>query len=546
MRELAQVSAMFVVALAALFAPTSGAQADEETPPLRPSARRGAGGFRAKLSAPLTESPATESPATESPATEAPAEALEELEPPQMPLRFGSRRARAMEALGDDGEAPNSELGDVQDPSMDEDDRSIDKSSAYGESVLRSKPNIAPPAELELLTDEPDSPTARENEAAIDGPIEEESPAEGFSRLSAPFEVQPAAGQVEAAPAESESVSEQLPPPTAGAASGRPGAAAAALLERWLKAPSQRALAGKSILLNEAILTAGGDRARQLVIVKNYWTASCQIAEYHLALTESQTCRALAEPEASRDRAAWQAARAVADARAAEAELAAVEAQQDLALACGLSLDQPAPLPADPPFVGNYATKLEALFQGRPAPENVRRIDRALPLAQRVIDARAAAALALDAALAEHVEAYEAGQATIGEVLAVSSDLRASRDALLGIVKSYNHTIADYALYVAAPGLDHSLVVKMLIVEKTQPSVLKRSVEPSSSASSALASERATPPAARTGRLERPLPSASEPPSSAASAAPQATLTPTPAGSPPRPASAAGQFVPRR
>jgi hypothetical protein len=359
-----------------------------------------------------------------------------------------------------------------------DDEASSDGGGIDGGNPFRRKQPLAPPAELQFSPEE----------ANLDVEHDLQPPEEAVSGDTKSFAVQPASGQ--AAGADSAA--------SGAAAVGAPkpaGTAAATMLEQWLRSPPQRALTGRPIPLLDALKNTA-DRGRQLAAVKAYWAVSHSMADYHLALADSQWLASLSRPSDARELAALEAAAAVAEAHERQAELAAIAAQHDLATIAGLTDAADAPLAADAPFVGSYGTKFQALFGGRPAPESVRRIDQTLPLAQRLIEARAGAVTALESSLKAQVEAYHQGQVELGAVLAAHAALRQERNALLKATFDYNGSIADYALFVATPGLDRSLVVKMLIVDTRTQSVLRRRGDQS------LAKEQSAAPAARTGRVE--------------------------------------------
>lgn len=467
------------------------------------------------------------------------------------------------EASPDDSVAADSAELNASEPDQSESGQFQDGSRpAPGGDPFRRPSSLAPPAELrfsaaepELADPEPGEPELADpvadhgvdgatlDEPSPDGTPSDETPSDKSTpnELTAgvPYSVRPASGQATETGAESSS-GESPSPSTTQVQQSQP--AAAALLDRWLKPPMEKPLAGQSLSLLDSLRSAP-DRGRQLAVIKAYWALACCIADYHLAVADQRQWNEMPRPAEARELAAWQAAAAVAEAAARRAELAALAAQYDLATAAGWT-ETSLPLASDAPFVGPYGTRFQTIFAGRPAPDNVRRIDQTLPVTQRLIEAQAAAVIALDAALAQQLDGYKTGQAPLAEVLSAWEELRDQRSALLATVRQYNHAIADYAMYVATPGLDRSVVVRMLIVDRSTQSVLRRRGD------SRLAAEQSAAPAARSARLDSPkLDSRASPP---ATSAPSSTSSPTSAAASPgapaaRPApSAGGQFVPKR
>jgi hypothetical protein len=153
---------------------------------------------------------------------------------------------------------------------------------------------------------------------------------------------------------------------------------------------------------------------------------------------------------------------AAARARQAEAELALVAAQQDLAEAAP-AITSASPLPSDSPFVGVYRTNFTAIYANKTPPPGLKRIDRTLPVIQRLIDARTTAVNKERAALHSVTDAYERGQVLLPHVLDSFLQLRQQQIAFLAAVRDYNYSIADYAVSVFTPDLGREAVVSMLI-----------------------------------------------------------------------------------
>jgi hypothetical protein len=235
---------------------------------------------------------------------------------------------------------------------------------------------------------------------------------------------------------------------------------AAALLTYALQ-PQPTSVPGKPVALKTAIERAN-DRASLVRAIKAYWQLALAAADHNHASEELSFLSELPVPAMPHERAMLESAIAAARARQAEAELALVAAQQDLSEAAPTITSQ-APLPSDPPFVGVYRTNFAAIFANKTVPPGLKRIDRTLPVLQRLIDARATAVNKERSALQALTDAYERGQAPLTQLLESFLQLRQQQIAFLAAVRDYNYSIADYAVSVFTPDLGRDAVVSMLI-----------------------------------------------------------------------------------
>jgi len=256
--------------------------------------------------------------------------------------------------------------------------------------------------------------------------------------------------------------------PTAGQENTVAVQAANALLEASLATPRRNAMAGKSLNLLEAVSRAP-DNSRRQAIVKHYWFATYLLGEYNFALDELEKLTEIGRPQRPYDVVQYEAARAAALARAHEAELNVVVAQYELAELAGLPVVDSLPLPADRPLVGIYGTKFDSLFAGRTPPSQLRRIDRTLPLRQKLIGSRATSVATAQESLTTDIDAYRGGQVGIGGVLESQAKLREARSAFLLAVRQYNFDIAEYATSLSVPGMNAETLVGMLIGAARSP-----------------------------------------------------------------------------
>ena len=225
-----------------------------------------------------------------------------------------------------------------------------------------------------------------------------------------------------------------------------------------------------------------------------------------------------------------------------DAEAEAVAAQHELAALMALPLGAPLPLPADRPHVGPYHTYFKEMFATRPAPGRARRIDSALPLRSKAIDAHALAMQAADEALAAASDARTAGRGSLAALLTVLDAVRQEQNAMLASVCRYNHDIADYALTVAAADAGSEVLAAML-VRTNRPAVQTPAGAEAGEVRQASATEPvpalAPPPQQKRPTFASPL----EPLPPSAAPAPSSSPVP-PAVLPVSPPHAAPRFLP--
>lgn len=287
-------------------------------------------------------------------------------------------------------------------------------------------------------------------------------------RDAAPQEVNPADASLRIRGDAVPNIQPLAPPPggvipTNQTAPADPGQeASGALLEVSLATPRRNAMAGKSLTLLEAVARAP-DPARRQAVVKHYWFATYLLGEYHFALEELDKLTEMGRPQQQYDQIQYEAARASALARAHEAELNVVVAQYELAELAGLPVVDALPLPSDRPLVGVYGTKFDSLFAGRTPPSQLRRIDRTLPLRQKLIISRTSSVATAQEVFQTDLEAYRGGQVRMASVIESQAKLREARSAFLLAVRQYNFDIAEYATSLSVPGMNAETLVGMLI-----------------------------------------------------------------------------------
>ncbi|MCL6502527.1 MAG: hypothetical protein K6T86_07565 [Pirellulales bacterium] len=239
------------------------------------------------------------------------------------------------------------------------------------------------------------------------------------------------------------------------------------LMARAAVLPQQSPIEGQPLQLLQ-LATRTASRAQQQQAIEAYWQLAAAVARYTFRWDDYAQLEQLLPPAVELDRhtrrgvdPALESQLSAAQARLREAEAAVLAAQYHLIEAAGLP-PRPLPLPADIPHVGPYNTKFQTLFAARPAPAQVRMLDRVLPLRRRAIEVRAAA---VQAALDAVDAAFESpdGSADLLVVLRTLDDLARQRQAFVDSVLAYNREIAAYALAVAPPQTSPQQLVGMLI-----------------------------------------------------------------------------------
>ncbi|HVX15868.1 MAG TPA: hypothetical protein VHC22_32090 [Pirellulales bacterium] len=292
--------------------------------------------------------------------------------------------------------------------------------------------------------------------AEVDGDIEradEQSAGEG-----AP----PAAGRGRESGGEpkQEAASDELTPTRSVAVNP----AAPESLLRWL-AQADTSLDGKRVTLAD-LLARIYDRPQQAVVIPAYWKLAAAEYEYRIATDESSRLQQLLPPADAAGRHAsdslLEARLAAAEARLREAELAVISQQHALADQMRLPTSEPLPLTGDLPHAGAYRTFFQERY-ARVAPPRAYLIDRTLPLLNRSIELRAAAAVAAADSADASSEQFHAGQLDLVSVADSVAELTRQRRAFVAAVRDYNLDIADYALSVVPAGLTSAQLVAILI-----------------------------------------------------------------------------------
>ncbi len=254
-----------------------------------------------------------------------------------------------------------------------------------------------------------------------------------------------------------------------GASRNASGVTAGVLLGDAL-APQQHAqLSGRWLSLSDALGSAG-DRAAQRSLVEAYWKLTAALARRHYRQADERFFAELASryaapagggtgrartlpppPLSPADRAALDAAMALARAMLRDSDLELVEAQHALSQAMTAPLPEPL-LPTDRPHCGVYYTRYELIYANDPAPARATLLHYTLPGVLQAIDARAKAIVAVADAAAAAEEAVFASTEDLAFLVSLRERLTRERLALVDEVERYNRQIAEYVALVAVPG----------------------------------------------------------------------------------------------
>ncbi|MBN2023657.1 MAG: hypothetical protein JW809_12800 [Pirellulales bacterium] len=243
-------------------------------------------------------------------------------------------------------------------------------------------------------------------------------------------------------------------------ASNPPAVTPPEMVTRAMALPADGSLSGRPLTLTEAMASAA-DAPAQAEVAHDYWRLTAAVARYN-ARREHASLLGDVSPR-DEDRAAHATAAAEAAARVAEAELDLLAAQHDLVSRAGLSLEDPLPLPVDPPHAGTYRTGFDEIFAARPAPTQSRAIDRRLPVHRRLIDHRARAVQSAAVVWNTAVGAYRAGAGDLDRCVAAAGEFARQREAFFDAVCQYNHDIVDYAALALDRPLGPAVFVARLI-----------------------------------------------------------------------------------
>ncbi len=220
--------------------------------------------------------------------------------------------------------------------------------------------------------------------------------------------------------------------------------------------------AGEPIELRECLRDVPESSRR--AVVEAYWVAARRAAEYQVLAAERDLVDGLAGTAAQPGAAALDAARQDVRARLLEAEAALVESQFELARRAGRTQDAKGLLPTTTPHAGPYALKLEA--QPREVADSwpIKRLAATIPGLAENLNTRASTVVELDGLRAQTGADYQAGRASLTDVLDAIQRQSDETIAAIGVLTDYNQAIAEYVARVIPAGTTNDRLVGSLVV----------------------------------------------------------------------------------
>jgi len=210
-------------------------------------------------------------------------------------------------------------------------------------------------------------------------------------------------------------------------------------------------------------LERSGDRSRRGWVVGTYWKASAAVMRLAWSAEVIAHIDTIAPGADPLDRAALDVLAAAAMAEMAAAKASVLEACQELADVCLLSVGEPLPVPADRPLAAPYETHFDAIFAQRLATGRVRAVNRSLPHLHESLESTAGAVAAALTTLGLAEQAHARGERPVEAVGSALDGLARQRDRFLVLLVAYNASIAEYVGAVADLTVDDARFAAMLI-----------------------------------------------------------------------------------
>ena len=224
-------------------------------------------------------------------------------------------------------------------------------------------------------------------------------------------------------------------------------------------------LPGSPLSLTDA-LQKRFDSTTRVKIVRAYWDLTIALADLEYANHEQNSILGI-KARQNVGQAKLKAEVAACKARFAEAKLSAYHCQEQLHQILGLTGNDPMSVPSTDPYTNRYQTNYDKYKESGHANENLRRIDRLLPLKFDLMNKRGEAVSASLAAFNEFLKVFQSGsqQVSMTDVLEKHRLLRDQEIAFLASVRDYNYSIADYAFGSVHSNGSAEQVASMLIYD---------------------------------------------------------------------------------
>jgi hypothetical protein len=224
-------------------------------------------------------------------------------------------------------------------------------------------------------------------------------------------------------------------------------------------------------LIDALAATAGLDKR---TLIEAYWQGREQIAAAAAVKQEAELLKSLqsaalashSQPGGAEAMLRLRTAQLSADAAEEEATIGVLTAQFNLAQLMRRPLTSSWPWPITPPHAGGYQLRLDEQSTAVQQTSLVRQVSKAIPLRHEVLQQRADAVVAADAARAEVILGFEAGQRRVSDALASVRQLTTDTLAFLDAQTQYNIQFADYVMAVAPPGTPDATLAGVLVVKR--------------------------------------------------------------------------------
>jgi hypothetical protein len=224
-------------------------------------------------------------------------------------------------------------------------------------------------------------------------------------------------------------------------------------------------------LANALAATAGPDKRS---LIQAYWRGREQVAAAQVVAQEAELLKSLeaaalalhAQPRGAEAMLRLRTAQLSADAAQQEAAIGILIAQFDLAQFMRRPPAGPWPWPVTPPHAGGYRLKLGDQSSAVQQASLIRQVSKAIPSRQEILQRRADAVVAADAARVELVLGFEQGQRPVSDAVASVRQLSDETLAFLDAQTQYNIQFADYVMAVAPPGTPDTTLAGVLVVNR--------------------------------------------------------------------------------
>ncbi|HEV3003182.1 MAG TPA: hypothetical protein VGX78_01920, partial [Pirellulales bacterium] len=229
---------------------------------------------------------------------------------------------------------------------------------------------------------------------------------------------------------------------------------------------------GTPTTLTDALAATAGLDKRMLV--EAYWRSRERVAAAEVVRQEAELLRSLqvtalashAQPGGAEAMLRLRTAQLSADAAQEEAAIGVLAAQFNLAQFMRRPPSGPWPWPITSPHAGGYRLKLDEQPGGVQQSALARQVSMAIPVRHEVLQRRAEAVVAADAARLELVLGLEAGQRRISDAVAAVRQLSSETLAFLDAQTQCNIQFADYVMAVAPPGTPDATLAGVLVVNR--------------------------------------------------------------------------------